>query len=49
MVQHEMDHLDGVVFTDHATPIRKKMIAAKLINISKGRTRASYKTKIEKA
>ena len=48
MVQHEMDHLDGVVFTDHASPIRKKMIAAKLVNISKGRTRASYKTRIEK-
>ena len=49
MVQHEMDHLEGVVFTDHASPIRKKMIAAKLVNISKGRTRASYKTRIEKA
>jgi len=48
MVQHEMDHLEGVVFTDHASPIRKKMIAAKLIGISKGRTHASYKTKLEK-
>lgn len=48
MVQHEMDHLEGVVFTDYATPIRKKMIAAKLLNISKGRTRASYRTKIDK-
>jgi len=48
MVQHEMDHLDGVVFTDHASPIRKKMIAAKLINISKGKAHASYKTRVEK-
>lgn len=48
MIQHEMDHLDGVVFTDHASPIRKKMIAAKLIGISKGRTRASYRTKIDR-
>lgn len=48
MIQHEMDHLDGVVFTDHASPIRKKMIAAKLVGISKGRTRASYRTKTDR-
>lgn len=48
MVQHEMDHLDGIVFTDHAAPIRKKMIAGKLRGISKGCVRTSYKTKIDK-
>ncbi len=46
MVQHEMDHLDGVVFTDHASPIRKKMIAAKLLRIAKGKSHPSYKAKI---
>lgn len=45
MIQHELDHLDGVVFTDHATPIRKKMIAGKLMNIAKGKVRASYRIK----
>lgn len=48
MVQHELDHLDGVVFTDRATPIRKKLISGKLTNISKGKTRAAYRTKLEK-
>lgn len=46
MVQHEMDHLDGIVFTDHASPIRKKMIAAKLLRISKGKSHPSYKAKL---
>lgn len=49
MVQHEMDHLDGYLFTDHVSPIRKKMIGSKLQNISKGKVRAYYKTRLEKA
>lgn len=49
MVQHEMDHLDGVLFVDRVAPIRKKMISSKLHNISKGKVRASYKIKLEKA
>lgn len=46
MIQHEMDHLDGVVFTDHASPIRKKMIAAKLLRIAKGKSHPAYKAKL---
>lgn len=45
MVQHEMDHLDGVLFVDRAAPIRKKMIGSKLHNISKGKVRTSYRIK----
>ncbi len=48
MVWHEMDHLDGILFTDHAAPIRKKLIGSKLHNISKGKVRCAYKAKIEK-
>ncbi|MDD2293703.1 MAG: peptide deformylase [Bacteroidales bacterium] len=48
MIQHEMDHLDGILFTDHAAPIRKKMFAAKLVGISKGCVRTSYKVKTDK-
>lgn len=43
MVQHEMDHLDGKMFVDRATPIRKKMIAAKLNKIAEGKVRTHYK------
>ncbi len=43
IVQHELDHLDGVLFVDRATPIRKKMIQGKLTNISNGKARTHYK------
>ena len=48
MLQHELDHLDGIVFTDRARPIRKKMLAGKLNNIAKGIARTSYRVKLEK-
>ena len=48
MVQHEMDHLDGHLFVDRVAPIRRKMIAAKLHNIAKGKARTAYKTKLER-
>ena len=47
MIQHELSHLDGVVFTDLVAPIRKKIIAKKLLNISHGKVSAHYKTKIK--
>lgn len=43
MVQHEMDHLEGVLFTDRAAPIRKKMLSSKLRNIEAGKVHPSYK------
>jgi peptide deformylase len=44
MVQHEMDHLDGILFVERIAPIRKKMIQSKLNNIKTGKKRAAYKT-----
>ncbi|MDD3300250.1 MAG: peptide deformylase [Bacteroidales bacterium] len=43
MVQHEMDHLDGILFTDRTAPIRKKMLQSKLNGIKAGKVRTSYK------
>lgn len=48
MIQHEMDHLDGVLFVDHASPIRRKMLAGKLAGISKGNVRTRYRVKTDK-
>jgi peptide deformylase len=48
MIQHEMDHLDGVLFTDHASPIRRKMLTGKLMNISRGNVRTRYRVKTDK-
>lgn len=45
MVQHEYDHLEGHVFTDHVSSIRRQMISIKLNKISKGKASCGYKTK----
>lgn len=47
MVQHELSHLDGVVFTDLVAPIRKKIISKKLLNIAHGKVSTHYKTKLK--
>ena len=46
MIQHEMSHLDGVLFVDLVPPIRKKILAKKLQNIAKGHVSTIYKTKL---
>lgn len=46
MIQHELSHLDGDLFTDHAAPIRKKMLSSKLQNISKGKVHPHYHSKL---
>lgn len=42
IVQHECDHLEGVVFTDHCSAIRKQLIRPKLRNIAQGKVRPEY-------
>lgn len=45
IIQHEYDHLEGEVYTDHIAPIRKQLIKSKLNNIVKGKVRCEYRTK----
>lgn len=45
IVQHEYDHLEGKLYVDHISPIRKQLIKAKLSNIVNGRTRCDYPVK----
>ena len=45
VVQHECDHLDGVVFTDRIAPIRKQLVRKKLMNIAKGNVHCNYRTR----
>lgn len=45
IVQHEFDHLEGKLYVDHISPIRKQLIKAKLNNIVTGRTRCDYPVK----
>lgn len=44
IIQHEYDHLDGIMFTDKVNPLRKRLIKSKLTAISKGKFEAEYKT-----
>ena len=45
MVQHELSHLEGNLFVDNVSPIRRKMFARKLVAISKGAVQTRYKSK----
>ncbi|MDR1556730.1 MAG: peptide deformylase [Tannerellaceae bacterium] len=45
IVQHECEHLDGLVFIDNISAIRRQLNKGKLNNIIKGTTGCSYKTK----
>ena len=47
MIQHEFSHLEGELFVDKVAPIRRKMIAKKLMNISRGKVGTAYNSKIK--
>lgn len=44
-IQHEYDHIEGILFVDHISAIRKQLIKSKLNNMLKGKTRCHYKVK----
>ena len=45
VIQHEYDHIEGMVFTDHLAPLRRNLIKNKLQKMARGSYRAAYKTK----
>ena len=42
VVQHEYDHIQGILFTDKLSAFKKRLIKGKLNNISKGKVKADY-------
>ncbi len=46
VMQHEFDHLEGTMFVDRLSGLRKNLISGKLKNIVKGKFRCSYKVKV---
>jgi peptide deformylase len=44
IIQHEYDHLDGILFTDRVSSLKKRVLKGKLNAISKGEFEADYKT-----
>lgn len=48
VMQHEFDHLEGKMFIDHLSMLRKQMIKGKLGSLLKGNFRCDYKVKMKK-
>jgi peptide deformylase len=45
IIQHEYDHIEGVLFTDHLSPLKRRLLTKRLQNISKGVVDVDYKMK----
>ncbi len=45
VIQHEYDHIDGVLFIEHLKPVRKHLVRRKLEDIRKGKVKVDYKMK----
>lgn len=43
VILHEYDHIEGILFTDHLTAFKKRLLKGKLNNISKGKASVDYK------
>lgn len=48
ILQHEYDHLDGIVYVDRIAPLRKQLIKSKLAALAKGKYEAKYRCKLGK-
>lgn len=46
VIQHEYDHLEGKLFTDYLSPLRKRLLKGKLNDIAYGKVQPHYKIKI---
>ena len=45
IIQHEYDHLEGKLFTDYLSPLRKRLLKSKLNDIARGKIQPHYKIK----
>ena len=45
VIQHEYDHIEGILFTDKISPLKRKLLQKRLLNISKGIVDVDYKMK----
>lgn len=48
IIQHEYDHLDGKLFTDHLSLLKKRLLKGKLSNISAGKFNIDYRVVLPK-
>jgi peptide deformylase len=45
IIQHEYDHIEGILFTDRISPLKKRTLKRKLENIAKGNIDVRYRMK----
>jgi peptide deformylase len=48
IIQHEYDHIEGILFTDRLNPLKKKLVQKKLKQIAEGLVSTDYKLKFYK-
>ncbi len=48
IIQHEYDHIDGILFTDYLPPLKKRMLKNKLADITKGKVDVDYKMRFQR-
>jgi peptide deformylase len=48
VIQHEYDHIKGKLFVDYLSPLKKRLLKNKLVNISKGGANTKYRMRIPK-
>jgi peptide deformylase len=45
IIQHEYDHIEGILFTDRINPLRKRLLKRRLTDVSKGQVEVNYRMK----
>ena len=48
VIQHEYDHIEGILFTDRISSLKKKLVKGKLMKISHGDVAVNYKMRFPK-
>jgi peptide deformylase len=48
IIQHEYDHIEGKLFVDYLTPLKKRLLKGKLSDISKGKVDTEYRIAVPK-
>ena len=48
IIQHEYDHIEGILFTDRLSPFKRQILKGKLADISKGKVNVDYRMKFTK-
>ena len=48
VIQHEYDHIEGILFTDHLSSLKKKLVKGKLMKISQDDVSMTYKMRFPK-